>query len=356
MKKIILLITLFCVLSSINILGNNCTIPTNGMNITNSTTFCQGSYSLPDGIYIDMIEDNSVLDCNGAELIGDYNGSGINPILQNSSMMEYKNITIRNCMITNYTVGLWFWDFIDSNVYNNNLVNNVIGMWADNISESQIKNNIFNNNIFGLIIDGKCIGCSKYCTIINNTFNGTQTYSGVYIGGEESFNLTELYDQNFFCIDCIDNYYYGQSDGPRCPDDCSNYSTHNETFNDEYLNRRASGGGGIYTVYTIIPNSVPSTLDDTQEEEPKEEIDNLIPDENIEEVPPSPTEDKEITDLEIVDEELIDEEDVSGLAAITGRFLLGGDNSSESNLRITTLLLIAMIGVITYIFIRRLRK
>ncbi|MEA3514125.1 MAG: right-handed parallel beta-helix repeat-containing protein [Nanoarchaeota archaeon] len=354
MKRIILLIILFCVLTSSNILGDDCTIPTNGMNLTNSTTFCEGSYFLPGGIYIDMIEDNSVLDCNGAELIGNSTGFGINSISQNSSMRVYKNITIKNCIITNYTLGLWFWDLINSSVYNNNFVRNIIGMWADNISDSQTKNNIFNHNIFGLIIDGECIGCSKFSTIINNTFNGTQTYSGIYIGGEESFNLTELYDQNFFCIDCIDNYYYGQSDGPRCPDDCSNYSTHNKTVNDEYLNSRASGGGGIYTVYTIIPNSLPDTLDNIPEEEHKEEIENPIPDENIEEIPPPSTENKEIADLEIADAESIDEEDVSGLDAITGRFLLGGDK--DSNLKLTTFLLIAMIIVITFIFIRRLRK
>ena len=73
LKSVILFASILIILSSLSIeirgQGNgNCTIPTDGMNITENTTFCAGTYNLTNGIEIRT--DNVVLNCDGSILKG----------------------------------------------------------------------------------------------------------------------------------------------------------------------------------------------------------------------------------------------------------------------------------------------
>ena len=73
-------------------------IPTNGMVITEDTTFVPGSYGLPDGVSIGA--PGVTLDMNGAELIG----SGLNNY--GVTCIGHDDVTITNGRLTNYYYGI----------------------------------------------------------------------------------------------------------------------------------------------------------------------------------------------------------------------------------------------------------
>lgn len=112
----------------------SCVIPTDGMEITEDTTFCKGEYELPNGISIGA--DNIVLDCNGAVLNGNGSGRGI-------SLFSKNDVTIKNCNIQNYHTAI--------NIH-------------DSDSNTLSQNKIFNNVCSGIVF----AGASRYNNISNN--------------------------------------------------------------------------------------------------------------------------------------------------------------------------------------------
>lgn len=96
---------------------NNCIIPQNNMIINSNVRFCKGQYYVPNGL---KFLEGSEIDCNGAKLIGNKQNPAIN-ILGN------RNTIIKNCIITNFTHGLYY-DGIYQNTrtivsYNNKVEN-----------------------------------------------------------------------------------------------------------------------------------------------------------------------------------------------------------------------------------------
>ncbi len=73
-------------------------IPTDGMVITEDTTFTPGTYNLPNGVSIGA--DAVTLDMNGAELVGtDFNNYGV-------ACLSFDDVTIKNGIINNYYYGV----------------------------------------------------------------------------------------------------------------------------------------------------------------------------------------------------------------------------------------------------------
>lgn len=115
-----------------------CTVPTNGMIITQSTTFCPGTYTLPDGIRLHG--NNILLDCNGATLdhgaTSGYNskfgiitspygwGGWTNFSLNKFSPTYYHSkIEIKNCNIINYDFGINIFLTEDAKIHHNSVTN-----------------------------------------------------------------------------------------------------------------------------------------------------------------------------------------------------------------------------------------
>ena len=148
----------------VNLSDENCTIPTDNMIITKNTTFCQGTYDLPNGIEIGG--DNIVLDCDGAVLDGSRlsDSYGI-------YVFQKSNVKIKNCRTRNYSNGIYL---LRSNL--NSLENNWIvwstfsgiditgsGVPGDDADENYLFNNtLIQNN------DGIFLGRSNHNTLINN--------------------------------------------------------------------------------------------------------------------------------------------------------------------------------------------
>lgn len=104
-------------------------VPTDNCDVTQSTTFAQGNYSLPNGINITVF--GVTLDCNGSTLIGSGGGNGIN-------IRGQDNVIVKNCIIQNYTNGIYLvWSgscssylyTSDSNTFQNNTIEyNSVGL------------------------------------------------------------------------------------------------------------------------------------------------------------------------------------------------------------------------------------
>ncbi|MFH1181373.1 MAG: right-handed parallel beta-helix repeat-containing protein [Candidatus Woesearchaeota archaeon] len=211
--------------------GGNCTIPTDGMIITENTTFCLGTYDLPNGIEIGA--DDIVLDCDSALLNGEASGNGI--LLDN-----VKNAIIKNCNINNYTYGFNL-NFSNQNVLINNtaafsnrsgyylyssnknqLIDNQAqyigdeqtpwdnGFWLILSTNNLLKNNYAKNStgdgfrlhtasdynilIYNKAVNNSIAGFYSYNTSQNNLSNNNATFNGFGFEIHNSSNFTLKYN------------------------------------------------------------------------------------------------------------------------------------------------------------------
>ncbi len=121
-------------------------VPTDGCSITTSTTFTPGIYNLPSGMKI-YGASNIVLDCNGAILNGaGYSGSNGMFTYDTTMPLPLANVTIKNCIIKNYDVGVYLANannfLIQNNTFDSDLGQGIYIASGCNIN---ITKNNFNN-------------------------------------------------------------------------------------------------------------------------------------------------------------------------------------------------------------------
>ena len=146
--------------------AKKCTTPTDGMVIIENTTFCSGTYNLPNGISIGA--DNVELDCNNAILNGTTSVSGKSAI--NISFIN--NIIIKNCVIENYHKGIVLFNSIGNQIRSNKLSYNRDGISLLYSKDNTIFNNFAYLNKHGIRLtnSNKNIFMSNYAS--NNTAEG----------------------------------------------------------------------------------------------------------------------------------------------------------------------------------------
>ncbi len=140
--------------------ANNCSVdcpiinsqgPYDNMHITESTTLATGTYPIsdPGGDGVLIIErDGVTLDCNGAKLQGNGTGTGI---VSNGK----SNVTIKNCLIENYGVGIKFDNNSKIKIINSAVTaNKQSGIQASSSSNSEISQNYLNDNGNGMELMG----------------------------------------------------------------------------------------------------------------------------------------------------------------------------------------------------------
>jgi len=106
---------------------------------------------------------NIELDCQGFTIDGDDSGYGIDNIRGWSG--GYSNVVIRNCVITDFDNGIFFYS-----------------EWHGNADYGNIINNTFNSNNNGINV------YTSYSNLINNTFNSNNR--GIYLYQSSNNNLT----------------------------------------------------------------------------------------------------------------------------------------------------------------------
>jgi len=118
-----------------------CLTPYEGMQITESTTFCPGTYYLNGSATgaIQIGADNVVLDGNGSTIVGNSTNTAI------MRDAYYTNITIRNCNIQNYWRGIYHWNGDNWLIYNNAINTTNFGIQL----RAPINTSIYNNTIYG---------------------------------------------------------------------------------------------------------------------------------------------------------------------------------------------------------------
>jgi len=190
MRKVLLLISIFFVLSLSSVYAD-CVVPTDGMVITEDTTFCYGVYHLPSGIKIGA--NDIELNCNGATL----NGTGFYGIF----LQDKNNATVKNCKIGYYEWGgihlknsshnilinnEIYWEYgqpygqssyairlEEESDYNTISNNKLHDYYYEAILVTNSNNNIFSDNIiFYICVYGIRFTQSNNNTISNNNFSG----------------------------------------------------------------------------------------------------------------------------------------------------------------------------------------
>ncbi|MBI2583384.1 MAG: right-handed parallel beta-helix repeat-containing protein [Candidatus Aenigmarchaeota archaeon] len=149
-----------------------CTVPEEEMLIGYETEICKGTYNLTAGIKVAV--DGTDIDCKGATLVGNGTGIGID-------VNAYRNVTIRNCNISNFDIGI---STAGSNTLleNNSIENSKNGgISANGANSISIFNNTLSQN------SGTSIKLSKVVTgkITNNTVSTTfydeSGFGGIFI-------------------------------------------------------------------------------------------------------------------------------------------------------------------------------
>ncbi|HJX51022.1 MAG TPA: NosD domain-containing protein [Candidatus Nanoarchaeia archaeon] len=115
------------------LIGLECgSVITNSMTLNKDLNDCEG-------VGLNITANNVILDCNGHSIIGNKTSYGIYSAYKN-------NLTIKNCIISNFTDGIYLSYASNSTLYNNILKNNTIGMIVLGSSNINITKNTANNN------------------------------------------------------------------------------------------------------------------------------------------------------------------------------------------------------------------
>ena len=204
MKKSVMLVLVF-IFSIYS--ASACVEPTDGMIITENTTFCEGEYNLPTGVIID--NNNLVLDCNGASLIGSQTYSfGI-------FSYDRDNFVIKNCVIENYYTGIKLTSGVNS-LNNIKIENNIISGYGEGIGIDTIRlvnglirvNNIFDFGEAGINFD-----------LSDNNF--------IYSNSIYSSNVGILLDHGSKNNELIGNFLCNNDFGLSCFDSENNFGSSN---------------------------------------------------------------------------------------------------------------------------------
>lgn len=158
--------------SFIQSVNASCIFPNQGMNITSSTSLCNGIYNINDPYGTGVIKIKSggiTLDLNGSVFIGD--GSGRAIVIDGN----YNSVILKNGTINNYYSAIKLRTGDLENIDNISFSNNIYSV--EILTDSH--NNMIKNSAFvNMTTAGIFISNSQYTSIINNTFNNTDFIYG----------------------------------------------------------------------------------------------------------------------------------------------------------------------------------
>lgn len=244
MKKEIFLF-LFLTIFLTNLASAICIIPTNNMNIISDTTFCTGTYLFPQGVSV--ISSDTTLDCNSSIMRSPGGGFAI------SFPANLNNLTIKNCHLDNYNIGISTILLENSTILNNTITNstgfgillhrannnllaqnklteNEIGIITIDSNFNTIRNNEIINSVgIGALANGITCIQSDFNNITENSFTNNMNDNLLLLdlGSECNDNNVWFNDffgtnaldpglNNNFCVNEIGNSYFDGATGPSC--------------------------------------------------------------------------------------------------------------------------------------------
>ena len=168
LNLLVLFVLTFILISSTVVLAdsvtcNSCSSCATAAGTANRVINLTGDISTMAGSCIGSVADNVVIDCKGFTIGG--NDSGSNGIQETT----VNNITIQNCIISNFTVyGITFSSGSNANILGNTFRYSTNGIRISNIQNSTIDNNLFEYNYRGITDGGS--SSSSYNNITSNSF------------------------------------------------------------------------------------------------------------------------------------------------------------------------------------------
>jgi parallel beta-helix repeat protein len=168
--------------------------------------------------------DDKTFDCQGHSITGNNTEYS-----RGVDLSQIENLTVRDCSISNYYVGIWATSSSsrDNHIINNTLTSNYMGVFLGGSHNNQI----LGNTVSGSTTEGIYVISSDSTNIFGNTISGN-TNHGLYLSGSDD-NTAE------------GNHYYGNG--------VDFATTDNGGGNDIYLvNEIFDSPGGLFQNYTNL--------------------------------------------------------------------------------------------------------
>ncbi len=131
MGKLGVFLVFFCFISYVYA---ECAIPEDGIVLESDTLLCYGEYSAPEGLKINA--DDMTLDCNNSVISGNSLGNGI-------LIDGRKNVSVKNCIISNYEIGVYLKNSAGNEIIQNNIENSKFGIALYQSPDNKLGGNTF---------------------------------------------------------------------------------------------------------------------------------------------------------------------------------------------------------------------
>ncbi len=159
-----------------------------------------------NGTALNINTSGIVLDCEGRTITGNSSGDGI-------SFTGLSSVIIKNCIIHNFTRGIYSQNSKDCGFYNDSAGYSQRGYYIDSMNNSLFLNNsAYFNEFDGFYLMGLSGGCNNNTLINNTAWNNSGAFSGTGFL-LEGFSVLNKYNRNNKLIDnfAYDNNAYGFS-------------------------------------------------------------------------------------------------------------------------------------------------
>ncbi|MCK4497381.1 MAG: right-handed parallel beta-helix repeat-containing protein, partial [Candidatus Aenigmarchaeota archaeon] len=198
-----------------------------GDNITEDTVLTQDLLNCSSGLNIGA--DNIMLDCNGHTVSGTLSGQQFHGIFAEGR----DNITIKNCIISNYlnSSAIYLNQTHNSRLDNNTVLDSGSGIVLENSTNNNVTNNRVNDTNWAISL--------WQSSHLNRIINNTLACGGVFLNSGDNNTLSNntIHNNNgtgIYLEDCFDNII-------------SNNTVYNNT--DEGIYLKSSDGNLIYNNY-----------------------------------------------------------------------------------------------------------
>ena len=202
--SIIVFLAFFSSLLNMTITGHAILLPSNNLYINESTVLNSGAspYSITDsdqnGVII-INSSNVVLDCNGSTILGPDTGKGAGIV-----NMGFDNVTIKNCTVKDYYVGIYMWNAKGCRI-ENNIISDIgsYGIELSGYSDSNIiGNDIASSGLSGIIVRDSSTNNVLSNNIITSNFvgvnisssNNTLSNNNISANSENGLIIKDTYD------------------------------------------------------------------------------------------------------------------------------------------------------------------
>ncbi len=163
--------------SSFTTYAINNTLPSFPCGIVNESKTMTGVAAATGGSCFDFNQSNILFDCAGWNVTSNpLGGVAFNISVVNGEKLS--NITIQNCNIRNFSIGINISSANKIKIIGNNVTNVSDGIWLNNTNESILQNNYVNSSFFTINL----VNSSNNTLTLNNLTKSTGTQQIVFLG------------------------------------------------------------------------------------------------------------------------------------------------------------------------------